>query len=130
MFRRIRVATAALFAGIALATALVAVAAPTPASAGPGVCDRGEFCAYSGLNRTGILRLETAGNWSGSISGVRSVINRGWRWPGLDHIYLTYVHPTDGQFTLCLHYEPGPGHTYNFGTSVRIVSAVWGGECP
>jgi hypothetical protein len=105
-------------------SAAAAAREPNP----PG-CDPGAFCAYSGQNVNGRLLLERQGNWSGSLSGVGSVYNNGVAFPGADHVYVRYF---IGNLlgTLCLHYNPGPGHRFFFSPSARLVSATWGPECP
>jgi Peptidase inhibitor family I36 len=99
----------------------------------PPGCARGYFCAYSGQNQTGRLLLATAGNWSGSIAGVKSVFNNGYPCTGCDHIQLTYYWPgNEFDYSDCIHYNPGPGLyklNYPGAAGVRIVSAVWRGEC-
>lgn len=96
--------------------------------ASPPGCNRGAFCAYRGMDQTGTLLLETQGNWSGSISGVRSVFNNGVPWPGADHIQLDWNF-NGSRWTECIHYNPGPGeYKINF-VGVQIVRARWRGEC-
>jgi hypothetical protein len=112
------------------------VVVPSPASAEPNPpnCPREYFCAYSGTNQSGSLLLRTAGNWSGSIGGVRSVFNNGVPWPGADHVQLTYrlsSGPVQGSIrTRCIHYNPGPGqYKVNFDATQLILRVVWRGEC-
>ncbi len=115
-------AVAASFAGL-MATAPSASAEPNP----PG-CPKGYFCAYSGENQTGTLVVKTAGNWSGNKQ-FRSAFNNGVRFPGADHVDMTYAVPGGGE-TACLHYNPGPG-TYkgNAAPGTAITKVVWRGEC-
>lgn len=105
--------------------------APTAAAEeSPPGCPKGYFCAYSGVNQTGTLKLLTWGNWSGALSGVRSVFNNGNPCDGCDHVELLY-YDGSGNYLRCLHYNPGPG-TYKMSWnyhSVTIKGVTWRGEC-
>jgi hypothetical protein len=91
-------------------------------------CPREFFCAYSGPNQTGTQLLKTKGNWTGSKSGVNSVINDGKPLRGFDHVELTW-HEGGQCMKRCVHYNPGPG-VFKFNLSnVQITSATWRGEC-
>lgn len=115
-------AATAAFAGV-VAAAPTASAEPNP----PG-CGKGNFCIYSGANQTGRLLVKAAGNWSGSVSG-HSVFNNGNRYPGADHISLTWTY-NSRTWTDCFHYNPGPGkYKANFVDGVVFKKATWRGEC-
>ncbi|MFD5032591.1 peptidase inhibitor family I36 protein [Streptomyces sp. NPDC058220] len=116
------VAASAAFAGV-IATAPAASAEPSP----PG-CPKQYFCAYSGPGLTGRLLLKAAGRWSGSVAGVRSVINNGVRHPGADHVQLSWRY-NGSSWNRCLHYNPGPGAYRIDFDSVRITRVAWRGEC-
>ncbi|MFE7170044.1 peptidase inhibitor family I36 protein [Streptomyces sp. NPDC057616] len=117
--------------GAMAAAAFAAVLATAPgasAEADPPGCPKEYFCAYSGENQTGQLVVKTKGNWSGDVP-FRSAFNNGVRFPGADHVNMTYA-VEGGTETVCLHYNPGPG-TYkgNAAPGTRIVKVVWRGEC-
>ena len=91
-------------------------------------CLREFFCAYSGAGETGTQLLSKSGNWTGSKSNVRSVINHGKPLPGLDHVELTW-HQGGECWKRCVHYSPGPG-VFKFDLpAVEITSVTWRGEC-
>ena len=92
------------------------------------VCQREFFCAYSGPGLTGTQLLSQKGNWSGSKTGLKSVINHGKPEPGFDHVELVW-HQGGECWKRCIHYLPGPG-TFQFDLpGVQITSATWRGEC-
>jgi hypothetical protein len=96
--------------------------------ASAAACPLEYFCAYSGPGLTGSQLLKTKGNWSGSKSNVKSVINHGKALPGFDHVELTWHVGTQCK-KRCVHYYPGPG-TYKFDLgNVPIDSVTWRGEC-
>ncbi|MFG3498795.1 peptidase inhibitor family I36 protein [Streptomyces sp. NPDC047928] len=112
---------------IAAAGSLIfATATPASAEANPPGCPKGYFCAYSGWNQTGTLKLKTAGNWSGSVSGIGSIFNNGHVYPGYDHVQVSF-----GSWSECYHYNPGPGdYKANFlAPYPTITKVVWRGEC-
>ncbi|MFC7912323.1 peptidase inhibitor family I36 protein [Streptomyces nigra] len=120
---------AAIGAVAAASFATVLVNAPgAAAEADPPGCGKEYFCAYSGENQTGRLVLKTKGNWSGSVA-FRSAFNNGVRFPGADHVDVTYT-VDGGTETACLHYNPGPGaYKANAVAGTRVVKVVWRGEC-
>lgn len=106
-----------------LVTAPGASAEPNP----PG-CPKEYFCVYSGENQTGQLVMKTAGNWTGNVA-FRSAFNNGIRFPGADHVGVTYT-VEGGTEIGCLHYNPGPGtYKVNAVAGTRVVKVVWRGEC-
>ncbi|MFG2330434.1 hypothetical protein ACGFMM_12475 [Streptomyces sp. NPDC048604] len=132
-----RRAVAALAAGAALGAVLAMPGAAHAANA-DSVCNRGEFCAYSGTGLTGSVRLDRVGDWSGSVSGVRSLVNKGNPQTGADHIrYSGWVNYGSyyRQVTGCLHYDDPnasgwtPGSWVTFPATTGLTSAKWGGEC-
>jgi hypothetical protein len=102
------------------------IAPSASAEPNPPGCPKGYFCAYSGPNQTGTLKLRTWGNWSGSISGIASVFNNGNPCVGCDHVQAHF-----GSWSMCLHYNPGPGqYKSNFlAPYPTITKVVWRGEC-
>ncbi|MGC9540380.1 peptidase inhibitor family I36 protein [Streptomyces sp. UG1] len=121
---------AAVGAVAAAAFTTVLVTAPgASAEPNPPGCEKEYFCAYSGVNQTGRLVVKTKGNWSGNVA-FRSAFNNGGRFPGADHVDVTYASPGGGGETACLHYNPGPGaYKANAAPGTRIVKVVWRGEC-
>ena len=104
------------------------VAAREPAPPG---CDTGAFCAYERWpqNGYGALKLETQGNFVGGAGWVTHVFNNGVRWPGLDHVQLSWVWGDGTIQETCVHYNPGPGHKISFGAPVIVTRVWWRGEC-
>jgi hypothetical protein len=120
----------AAFAAVAAAafTTVLATAPGASAEPNPPGCPKEYFCAYSGPDETGQLVLKTAGNWTGSVA-FRSAFNNGVRFPGADHVDMTYAVDGGGE-TVCLHYNPGPGvYKGNAAPGTRIVKVKWRGEC-
>ncbi|MFD8964913.1 peptidase inhibitor family I36 protein [Streptomyces sp. NPDC059568] len=114
---------------VSAAFAAVVAAAPTAsAEPNPPGCPKQYFCAYSGEGQSGSLLLKTAGNWSGSVAGVRSVFNNGVRFVGGDHVQLSWRF-NGRDWGQCFHYNPGPGeYKANF-VGVTVTKVVWRGEC-
>lgn len=129
MLRRL---IAVLGAAIAFAS-LVVPAAPASAEPNPPGCPKEYFCAYSGINQTGTLVLATKHNWSGFITNVYSIFNNGIPWPGYDHVQVEGwygPHLKYRPFSICLHYNPGPGmYKFNLTGDSRIEKVTWRGEC-
>ncbi|WP_371784683.1 peptidase inhibitor family I36 protein [Streptosporangium subroseum] len=126
MKRKFRSALAAA----AVLLAVVGLAPAAQADSAPG-CDPGAFCVYSGWNQTGYLLLETQSNWNGTfIHGVHSVFNNGNPCRKCDHVDLTIFVPYVGNYTKCIHYNPGPGeYKVSFDQPIEIRGVVWRGEC-
>ncbi|WP_406862642.1 hypothetical protein ABZO31_20330 [Streptomyces sp. HUAS MG47] len=131
-----RRSVAALAAGAALG-AVLAMPGTAQAADADGSCNVTEFCAFSGTDRTGSVRLDRVGNWSGSVTGIRSLANRGTAEWNADHIrYSGWANYGDHyrQVTGCLHFdEPGSGWTagswVNFPAPTALNRVEWGGEC-
>ncbi|WP_030752941.1 peptidase inhibitor family I36 protein [Streptomyces sp. NRRL F-5135] len=119
-------AVSAAFAGV-VATAPVAAAAPAPEPAPPG-CAKGYVCAYSGERQTGRLLLMARGDWSGAVSGVRSIVNNGDKRTGAGHVQLTWRYD-GGTWTDCFTPRPGPGMYKADVDSITVTRAVWRGTC-
>ncbi|KOT87237.1 hypothetical protein ADK86_36845 [Streptomyces sp. NRRL F-5755] len=116
----------AALAGTAALASLFTSASAASAEPDPPGCFKGYFCMYSGENLTGVMLSRTRANWDGSIGGVRSVFNNGYRLPGADHVQFDY----DAAGTMCIHYNPGPGqYKVNFAYPVRAEKVIWRGEC-
>lgn len=61
-----------------------------------------------------------------------SFFNNGVRYPGADHVYVTYT--TTGGLdttTRCLHYYTGQnqGYELNLNQVATVTKVVWGPEC-
>lgn len=110
--------------------AIIATAAPASAEPNPPGCPKGYFCVYAGINQQNLL-LRTAGNWSGVQEGAISFFNNGYRFPGADHVSVTYgALWYTGVKTKCLHYNPGPGqYKMNLPQATYVLKIVWRGEC-
>ncbi|MEU4328999.1 hypothetical protein [Nonomuraea dietziae] len=61
------------------------------------------------------------------------LFNNGYRYPGADHVDVTFYRAQDGSgpYTRCVHYYPGPGEYYIYTPNdpVEIVRVRWRGEC-
>ena len=107
---------------------VLALAAPSFAEPSPPGCAPGNFCIYSRHDQTGTLVLKTAGNWSGSVTGV-AAFNNGVPWPGADHVQVD-SHIGDHYESRCMHYNPGPGeYKRDFLPGTVFTKVVWRGEC-
>lgn len=119
------------FGILAAATALagsVAVSTPASAEVDHPTCPKGAFCAYSGEDQGGTRLLAASGNWTGRISGVQSTFNNGYRYPGADHVQLSWEYRGNA-FSGCFHYAPGPGQYAANWDNITITSVRWRGEC-
>ncbi|MFE1361723.1 MULTISPECIES: peptidase inhibitor family I36 protein [Streptomyces] len=122
--RSVAILAAAAALGATVATAPAASAEPNPPN-----CPKGYVCAYSGPNQTGTQVIGAQGNWSGNVA-ARSVFNNGHVYPGADHIQLNTVWSSGSRWTICLHYNPGPGtYKVNLIPGERVTSMTWRGEC-
>jgi len=115
---------------------IVAAVALTPAAANaeanPPGCGKGYFCAYSGINETGTLLIHTFGNWTGMVSGVKSVFNNGNPCGGCDHVDMLFYAAPPTNETWCIHYNPGPGTyklNFDFTGGIIVKGITWRGEC-
>jgi hypothetical protein len=126
-----KIALVGAAAALVSAATLTVAAQPAAADLGPPPgCQRGYFCVSGGPDSpTG---WSTAGNWTGSVIGI-FLFNNGYRYPGADHVDVTFYRAQDGSgpYTRCLHYYPGPGEYYMYTPNdpVEIVRVRWRGEC-
>ncbi|QOV36760.1 peptidase inhibitor family I36 protein [Streptomyces ferrugineus] len=89
-------------------------------------CPRGAFCMYTGANQTGTMYARYS-NWSGTISGIKSVYNNGNPQPGYDHVNFTWQY-NGNTFTKCFHYPFDTPYKTNY-VGVTAKKVVWRGEC-
>jgi hypothetical protein len=132
-----RLMTTVAIAALVLTGSTVTASGPAAAQAQVAAdsCVRGEACIF--LNN-GTLLYSNGGN-TGHISvnvGFGGyVVNRGVRYPGLDHIQVTAIqHTPPHRYTICLHYGAGTDfysidpNAAGWGSGY-IEGWRWRGEC-
>jgi len=137
MLRR-RIMTTVAMAALVLTGSTATAAGPATAQTRAQVADscvRGEACIF--LNN-GTLLYSNGGNTGHigvNVGNGGYVVNRGVRYPGLDHIQVTAIqHTPPHRYTICLHYGAGTDfysidpNAAGWGSGY-IENWRWRGEC-
>ncbi len=120
--------------GLAAAAALTGVslfAYSAPANAdvsAQDTCVRGEVCVYRGDT----LVASSEGNLPGTYgpwAAGGTVVNKGVRDPGVDHIRYTVTRSDGTSYTVCLHYPEDGTYIGSIPPNGRASNIRWGGDC-
>ncbi|WP_328906526.1 peptidase inhibitor family I36 protein [Streptomyces sp. NBC_00234] len=92
-------------------------------------CPRGYVCVWNNTSFSGPPTWKSQGNlYSKSSAAGISIFNNGVADPGADHIWWKATWANGQKSNGCLHYPPD-GSSFVLYGSVKLDSAVWGGEC-